>query len=278
MPATKEEVRRWVEATERQIRSLSAEPDLQARMRSANEGFRALLRDPFIDDGRYQSLVGDVYGVFIDRQRREFEGMPLRKVERLVLDTDPKVIAFSERSRDQGESDLYHERDTQRKEEAYLFIRYTDRAGRDRTAWIEVANEEREDRASIPVFLVGGILRRYSSIGTITEASIYHYHPDSPQAAGMHESRISSRDLSAAAQYQDTVGRILPIRVDFRVVNRDGIYSFSGATFQKLERFSQQDLYRVNALDGSGLQRFLAEHGIDCSLEARERRLPARRP
>ncbi len=278
MSTTKDDVRRWVEATGKQVQNLEGQPDLQARMRRANEGFRRLLGEPFVDETRYQALVGDVYGIFIDRQRREFDSMPRRQVDRLVLDTDPRVIAVSERTRAEGESDLYHERDTQGREEAYLFIRYAEKGGRQRNAWVEVANEESNERASVPVFLIGGILKGYSERGTINEASVYHYHPDTPQLQGMHESRISSTDLTAAAQYQETVERNLPVRVDFRVVNRDGIYTFSGVTFEKLQRFSQVDLYRVNALEGDALVRFLRERGIGCSFEARERRQPVRQP
>ncbi|MFH0884570.1 MAG: hypothetical protein V1861_02575 [Candidatus Micrarchaeota archaeon] len=204
----------------------------------------------------------------MDLASREFSRSGKRRSERVVLDTDESVIVYSQRSRRDGESDLAHERDTQRVEEAYLFIRYQDIQGAFHDTWVEVGNREREDAAAIPPFQVAGILKHYSESGRIVEASLYHYHPDSPGTVGP-ESRVSIMDLLAAAKIYEVLGTTIRTPIDFRVVNSDGIYTFYGATFERLRAIDQIDLFRVNALGGRDLVQLLGRYGIGCEFEPR---------
>ncbi len=221
-----------------------------------------------MDEPSYSRLCGEYYGVQVDLASREFSSVGKRRSERVVLDTDESAIVISQRSRKEGESDLAHERGTQRVEEAYLFIRQQDPQGAFHDTWVEVGNREREDTASISPFQVAGILKHYSESGRIVEASLYHYHPDSPGASGP-DSRISIMDLMVAAKLYEVLGTTVQSPIDFRVVNSDGIYTFYGSTFERLRAMDPIDMYRVNALSGRDLIALLGRYGIGCEFEPR---------
>jgi hypothetical protein len=271
MAPNREDVREWIGRLDGQIREHIGQQDIRARLAGIRDGFQALLGAPFVDGPSYGRLCGEYYGVQVDLAAREFSRSSKRRSERVVLDTDESVLVISQRSRRDGESDLAHERATQRVEEAYLFIRQQDARGAFHDTWVEVGNREQEDTASISPFQVAGILKHYSESGRIVEASLYHYHPDSPGEA-LPQSRVSMMDLMVAAKLYEVLGTSVQTPIDFRVVNPDGIYTFYGATFERLRAMDQVDMYRVNALSGRELIQLLGRYGIGCEFE------PASRP
>lgn len=269
--ATRKDVERWISLLGTRMLLTQGTPGLMRSLFSLREGFRSLLKKKRPDQARFRSLVGEAHHLFIECESRYYEAMEKRKSRDVILDTDEKIVVLSHCSRQEGERDLYRERDRKRLEEAYLFVSHRPRKGKAEHVWIEVGNREEEDQAEISLFQVGAILRRFGARGKVLFASLYHYHPGHESTA-RNESRISVPDLMMAAKYYSTVAPAAEYPIDFRVVNFDGIYAYSLVTFDKLSNFSNTDLYRVNILSGKRLERLLRSHGIPCSFHPRKRK------
>jgi hypothetical protein len=247
------------------IQGKGADPDLWERLKTIRKALGGFLRSPSVDPVRFKALCISAQRIFLESQARGFKRMRIKRSKKLMLDTNPRITVVSGKSREEGEADLFEARGKEGKEEAYLFVRHHGKGRKGVPGkWFEVGNKESAGAASISIYQIGAILQLMAKKGKVLEASLYHYHPD---VRGRVGSRISLQDLSLAARYYSIVGKLVPASLDFRVVNREGIHTFSGVTFDKILAMGKAGLNRMESLKGAPLARYLRSRSIPCSFQ-----------
>ena len=266
-----------------EIKSLPVDPTNDAHLRKQTkflDEFNKLVEAPFINERAFQTLYQDYVEFSLDVYFNFFERAKTH-VTNLALDTVPDKILYSEKSREEGEKDLYHESDTQKLEDAYVFIRYTERGSVAKNVWIEVGSEETitssdslsRHSVNFDFKLIAAVVRNYSKQGNILEVSLYHYHPE-----GSDISKISIRDLIVAVDFTRAYGESIgEAKLDFRVVNTDAIYRVSGIKpenvlkiiEEKADMSALENILVMQNQKGEDLKKFLANYGISIGIDQR---------
>lgn len=232
-----------------------------------------LLKKPFIEEKEFNQYQIKKQELTISAEKIHFEKAKKEEAPSLRLDTRETITIYSYKSREEGETDLFLQADRQKVEDTFLFIKFKNAKNEIKTIWIEIGDQEGPDFNRADPWKIGGILKKYSEEGTILEATHYHYHPDFEKDTKEMWSRVSFGDLMGAAFFEENVAPLLSLGVsmNFKVVNTDGIYSFSRVSSKIIENLTPQQIERLHTAK-SNTARFLQEIHIPALFEPRPKK------